>query len=422
MNLLKTSLLNAVAVAIKMLTLLGLNKILAIYAGPAGYAAIGQLQNVMQMATTFASGAVTNGVTKYTAEYQQQPELQRQVWQTAGSIILAMTATCMVLLWIFSSQLAGYFLRDPSYSAVFDVFAVAILLISINAYLLAILQGKADVRRYIIINIAGSLLTFVVTAVAAWKFGLRGALFALAVQQGLALFVTLGILHRQSWFEWRSLFGRIDPLVARRLLQFMAMAFTTAVCVPVCQILIRDLLGQQLSWESAGMWEAMNRLSGAYLMFVTTTLSLYYLPKLASLQEFTAIRREIFSGYLLILPLVAIAACCMYLLRNVLIKLLFTEDFLPMAALFQWQLIGDFLKIGSWLLSYLMLSKAMTALYISTEIIFAISLYVLTVLFIRWFALEGASMAYAVNYLLYWLTMGFVMYRYFKPSASAVSR
>lgn len=419
MNLLKTSLLNAVAVAIKMLTLLGLNKILAIYAGPAGYAAIGQLQNVMQMASTFASGAVTNGVTKYTAQYQQQPEIQRQFWKTAGSMILLMTTVCMLLLWGFSAKLAVLFLQDVAYAAVFDVFAVALLLVSLNAYLLAILQGKADVRNYIVINIAGSLLTFVVTAVSAWQFGLKGALFALAIQQGLAFFVTLLMLRRESWFDWRSLFGRIDPATAKLLFKFMLMAITTAACVPLCQLLIRDLIGEQLSWHSAGMWEAMNRLSAAYLMFVTTTLSLYYLPKLASLQVVAEIRREIFSGYRLILPLVAVAAVVMYFSRDLLIRLLFSKEFLPMSSLFQWQMLGDFLKIGSWLLSYLMLSKAMTRLYISTEIIFAISLYVFTALFIRWFALEGAAMAYAANYFLYWLTMGFAIHRYLKSAVSA---
>ena len=36
MTLIKTSLLNAIAVVIKMLTMLGINKILAVYVGPTG--------------------------------------------------------------------------------------------------------------------------------------------------------------------------------------------------------------------------------------------------------------------------------------------------------------------------------------------------------------------------------------------------
>ena len=67
MTLIRTSLLNGIAVVIKMLTLLSINKVLAIYVGPVGYAALGQFQNAVQMITTFASGAINTGVTKYTA-------------------------------------------------------------------------------------------------------------------------------------------------------------------------------------------------------------------------------------------------------------------------------------------------------------------------------------------------------------------
>ena len=64
MNLLKTSALNSVAVLIKIATMFILNKILALDVGPAGYAAIGQFQNLIQMVTTFAGSAINTAVIK----------------------------------------------------------------------------------------------------------------------------------------------------------------------------------------------------------------------------------------------------------------------------------------------------------------------------------------------------------------------
>jgi PST family polysaccharide transporter len=89
MTLIKTGLLNSIAVTIKILTLLGINKVLAIYVGPNGYAALGQFQNAIQMITTFASGAINTGVTKYTAEYIDDEIAQRKVWGTAGTLAIA---------------------------------------------------------------------------------------------------------------------------------------------------------------------------------------------------------------------------------------------------------------------------------------------------------------------------------------------
>lgn len=75
------------------------------------------------------------------------------------------------------------------------------------------------------------------------------------------------------------------------------------------------------------------------------------------------------------------------------------------------QLVGDTLKIGSWILANLMLGKAMTKLFISTEIIFAANFYGLTVMLTNLYGLEGVTIAHAVNYAVYWVMMAVVIGR-----------
>jgi PST family polysaccharide transporter len=89
----------------------------------------------------------------------------------------------------------------------------------------------------------------------------------------------------------------MDKAVAKNFAKYTAMALTTAATVPLSHIMIRNHLGQTLGWEAAGYWEAMWRLSGAYLLLVTTTLSVYYLPRLSEIKGKDQIRKEIFYGY-----------------------------------------------------------------------------------------------------------------------------
>lgn len=405
MTLIKTSLLNAIAVVIKMATMLGLNKILAIYVGPAGYAAIGNFQNAVQMITTFASGAINTGVVKYTAEYYDEEEKQRQVWRTAGTIAVLGSICTGIIVSVFSKQIALWFLDDESYSIVFIWFSVSLVFFIFNTLLLAILNGKKEIHRYIVANIAGSLFSLAVTSLLAIQFGLLGALTALAIFPSFSFVVTLYLCYKADWFKFSYLFGGLDKKVLINLSKYTAMALTSAACVPVSHILIRTHLGDTLGWEAAGYWEAMWRLSGAYLMLVTTTLSLYYLPRLSELKEPSEIKKEILQGYKIILPVAAACGLVIYLLRDFIIGVLFTEDFIPMRELFAWQMIGDTLKIGSWILAYLMLGKAMMKLFITTEIIFAASFYCLTLLLTNIMGLEGVTLAHAVNYAVYWIVM-----------------
>lgn len=406
MTLIKTSLLNAIAVAIKMLTMLGLNKILAIYVGPAGYAAIGNFQNAVQMISTFASGAINTGVVKYTAEYYEDEEKQRKVWRTAGTVSVLGSVITATFLVIFSEQASEWFLNDKKYSSVFVWFSATLVLFLLNTLLLAILNGKKEIKRYIVANIAGSLFSLVVTGFLAIQFGLIGALTALAIHPSLAFIVTLYLCYKSEWFKFSFLLGSLDKTILINLGKYTAMALTSAACVPVSHILIRGYLGETFGPDAAGYWEAMWRLSAAYLMLVTTTLSLYYLPRLSELKEPADIRNEIIQGYKVILPIAAVCGSVIYLLRDFIIIALFTNDFAPMSELFAWQMIGDTLKIGSWILAYLMLGKAMVKLFIVSEVVFAAAFYGWTVLLTSAYGLDGVSIAHAVNYAIYWVFMG----------------
>jgi len=395
MTLIKTSLLNAIAVIVKMLTLLGINKILAIYVGPAGYAALGQFQNAVQMITTFASGAINVGVTKYTAEYFDDEEKQRAVWRTAGTLALVSSILTAFFISIFSEKLAVYFLKDVQYENVFIWFSLTLIFFVFNTLLLSILNGKKEISLYVLANIAGSIFSILVISLLVMQFGLYGALVGLVVYQSLSFFA---LCYSKSWFKVTYFFGKIEKVAALNLAKYAAMALTTAACVPLSHIFIRNYIGEQIGWVSAGYWEAMWRLSAAYLMLVTTTLGVYYLPKLAELNSHCEIKLELNKGFKLIVPVTIILGGCVYLFRDLIIELLFSSEFKPMEELFAWQMVGDCLKIASWLVGYLFLSKARFKLIMFIEVYFSIQHYLLVRYFVDSYGLYGTSVAHFVNY------------------------
>ena len=414
MNLLQTSVLNGVAVLIKTITLFVLNKILAVYLGPTGYAALGQFQNFIQMVTTFAGSAINTAVIKYTAEYHEDESKQRAIWKTAGSIVFVFSLMFAFLILIFQRQLSLYIFHTLEYQTVFVWFAVFLLFFNFNTLFLAILNGKKEILKLVLANIAGSLFALIVTSILAIKLHLYGALIALSIYQSIAFIVTLFLCYRADWFKFSSLFGKIDLEITKKLSSFIWMALVSAICVPLSQILIRAYLSQEFGLAYAGYWEAMIRLSTVYLMLVTTTLGVYYLPRLSELKMIDEIKKEVYLGYKFLFPLAVAGGIIIFVLRDWIIKVLFSPSFAPMQSLFFWQMMGDALKIGSWILAYLMLSKAMTKLYISTEIIFTLSLIALTYVCTQLFGFEGVSIAHLINYGMYWVVISFFIFKSLK--------
>lgn len=409
MNLVGASMLNALAVGVKLLTYVGLNKILAVYIGPAGYAVVGQFQNFIAIVTTFAGGAINGGVVKYTAEYADNADLQRRAWRTAGTISLVVAFVFAVVVALFSQAIAQGLLSNGGYQDVVLWFALAFPFFVLNALLLSILNGRKEIRRYVLINIVGSIVGLLVTGALSITLGLRGVLIALAVNQSLIFLFAVAYSMRGPWFRLRNLWGEVDRDMARKLAGFAMMSLTSAAVMPLVQMLIRDHIVDVYGLRWAGQWQAVTKISDLYLMLVTSTLGVYYLPRLSEIRQAAELKKEILVGYAYILPFTALVSLAIYLLRDEMIRMLFTPDFADMGQLLGFQLLGDVVKMASWLLGYTLIGQAMVLPFIVTEILFgAISLMLVHAL-TPIFQVQGVVIAYCLSYALHWLAMMYLV-------------
>jgi PST family polysaccharide transporter len=121
---------------------------------------------------------------------------------------------------------------------------------------------------------------------------------------------------------------------------------------------------------------------------------------------------ELRNAYRYLLPAVVVLAAAVYALRDWVTGLLFSTDFSAANPLYGPQLLGDVIKIASFILSYVMLAKAMTRLFVVSECVFAVSYLLLVYLFTAQFGLIGAMYAFAVNYLIYLVFNVLVVRRY----------
>ncbi len=405
MGLVKTSILTAISTLIRVFTSFIINKLVSIYIGPSGLGLIGQFQNFVMISSTLATGAISQGVVKYTAEYRNNMDKTGKLLTTALIISLLSSITVGLFLNIFSTYFSEHILKSNIYSTIFNIFGFTIILFSLNTLLISILNGQKEIKKYIIVNIISSLFSLLFTSFLVIEFGLFGLLYAMILNISIIFFITLYLVLNSSWFHLNYFTDRFDRDSAIKLGKYAVMAVVSATTAPLSQMFVRDYIGNGIGWESAGYWQGIWYISSMYLMVVTTSLGVYYLPRLSEIEDKMELKNEIFNGYKIILPIVICIAFGIYILREHIVYIVFTERFMPMVELFKWQLIGDVIKISSWLLSYLMLAKAMTQLYVYTEIIFSAIFVYLSISFIDRFGLIGVTYAFCLNYVLYLITM-----------------
>lgn len=408
MNLLKTSFYSSISTAITLLSGFVSIKVISVKLGPGGIAQLGQYQNILALLLLAGSFSITIGVTKYLSEYTNDIASQQKIISTALFTVFAASLIVGIFTIFFSKKLATSTFNIEEYWKVYALLGLSLTIMCFNNLLGGILNGLKEIKKLTIINVCGSLIGLAITLVMVNYFGVVGALVSSNINGFFLFILNLMVFKKLKLFSFKLSHKLFDKFYFKLLFSFTIISVITNILIPINQLLIRSFIIKTLNIDQAGIWQAMSRISDYYLMFITTVLGVYFLPKLSELSSKEDLKKEIIQGYKVILPIVGVMALVIFLCRALIIKVVFTQSFLPLKELFLFQMIGDFFKIGSWLLGYLLVARAKLREIIILEIVFSLSLYFLNIYFIKIFGLVGTSYAFALNYLLYWIIIGFV--------------
>ncbi|AVL19483.1 TPA: O-antigen translocase [Enterobacter cloacae] len=386
-------------------------KLIALYTGPTGMALLGQLQSLVTGVNGIANAPTGTGIVKYTAENYDSYEKCSPWWRASIYYTFIITLCFTPFLLFFSSNIAEWIFHDIQYRWIVVITILTLPITSFGTAITSVLNGLQNYKFYILTGMLSAVLSGGLISIMIVCWGINGALVAASLQYVFIGLIAFIINCRQAWMKFSYWFGRTDRKANKNILEFVLMTAVSAVIIPFALIFIRNSLVSHTGWDSAGQWQAVWKISEVYLGVLTMALSVYYLPRLASINSPDEIKKEINSVVLFVLPLIILAALFIYFLRDYVIIILFTRDFLPARDLFAIQLIGDVIKVISWLYAYPMLAKKATKYFISTEIIFGFTWVLLSLFFIEKFGVSGANIAYVINYIMYLIVVFFNLKR-----------
>lgn len=413
MSLAKASIWTAGSTLIKIGAGLVVVKLLAVAFGPSGVGMAGNFRQLITVLGVLAGAGIFNGVTKYVAEYQQQPERLRPLLGTSVTLVLGFSTLLAILFLAAATPIANLLFGHDDYRDVVRALAFIQMGIAYANLCLAILKGYRDAIGNALAVIGGSLIGLVAFWLCLQLGGYVGALAGLALVPALLVIPAGIMLLRRTPLALTSLKPAWDRAIAGQLGKFTLMALMTAVTLPVAYIMMRNLLAAHYSWDEVGIWQGVSSISDAYLQFITASFTVYLLPTLSRLTDKAALAQEIVRSLKFVLPVVAVVSFCVWLLRDFAIWLLFSSEFTAMRDLFVWQLVGDVMKVGAYVFGYLVIAKAALRFYLLTEV----SQFLLLTGFSHWliplYGAQGAAQAYMATYLVYFLLCCcvFIIYR-----------
>lgn len=398
----KAASLNTANISVKIIAGILVSKFIAVFIGAEGMALIGNLRNFLSAVQSVAIAGLYKGVVKFIDKFKN------------NSIELGKTLSTVFYFGFFASMLLAFlcyynaayinsliFQGNYKYTYVIEILAIVLPFYALNMFVFAIMNGFSKYKILFIINIIGQVLGLLVTILLIWQDNIDGALVAVVIAPALNLLISIvGILYRKNLMNYLKI-SDFSFSVLNNLSPYMIMALVSSIAIPIVLIIIRNYLITEIGLKEAGYWQAMNRVSDYYLMFINSLMVLYILPRFAEINTKKEFRKEVFSFYKTIMPIFALILLIIYLSRSLLVSLLFTQDFQPVEELFGYQILGDFMRVLSMVIAYQFLAKKMFAHFIVLEIFLFVIIYFTSIYFIDLYGLKGAVMGHCLSYIMH---------------------
>ncbi|MDO5973563.1 O-antigen translocase [Flavivirga jejuensis] len=410
--LLKITSLNAVVITVRLIISLIIQRILAVTVGEIGIAKIGQLRNLLQIITSSSSLGTFNGVVKYVSEFKDHNQKLTDLFTTTfifvfiGAIITS-SFVFFNALWI-TNELFG----SLDYVNVIKCLALLPLVIGVNRVFHGIINGLSEYKKYAKIDLLSYILSITLLLICLYYFELEGVLFSIVItpiiQLGVIIYVFGTILKKH--IKIKNLAFKIP--FAKELLAFMLMSFVSTVLLNYIELDIRTMITNKININEAGYWTAMGFISKNYMVFSSGLFTLYVIPKFARIYEYHLFKKEVLNIYKTILPLFGLGMLLVYLFRNLIIDLVY-PNFTGLEPLFRWQLLGDFVRLATLVISHQFLAKKMIKSFVITELISLGLFYFLSKTLVDLYGAEGVVMAHLYRYIIYFGIVVFVVWSNF---------
>lgn len=408
--LVKVTSANTLLVAARTLFSIITQKALAILVGAEGISVIGNLRNILSFLENFTIIGVSNGLIKYVSQYKNDKENLSKLFSTIFVFSVFACIFSFIILLVYSNAISDFiFGVENDFSFIIQILAFILPFIAINSVLNALVNGLSDYKGFTKVILLTSILGSIIVVTCAYQNGLFGGLLAITLIPFIQFISYLLLLSKSTWHQIKVKDLKWKIPFKKQLLSYSFMSLIVILFINLTDILLRDLIENKVSLAEAGYWTAMNSISKNYMQFSAALFPLYILPQYAKIKDTLGYRKEVSKIYKMLLPLLILGLLGIYFAREFIIRVLYSEDFLSMAPLFKWQLVGDFVKFIAIVLAYQFLAKKQVFNFIFTELLSVGLFYVFSVYFLNDFGTEGVVMANLLRYIVYLIVVCFIL-------------
>ena len=374
------------------------NKFAALLIGTAGVGLADLFSRTSEMLSTATGCGLSLSAVRRLSELHEAGDCKRVARQVR--LIrswLAITALLGIIAGIAAAPLLSRLvMHDAAYTAHFMLLSLLAAATTLTGGEMAILKALRQMRLLARITTAGALCTLCICVACYWLLGLDGVLPSL-VLSGAALYL-LFLAATVRLVPWAVTLRSTRYLKCGLPLLKLGIGFVAAgVLTALAELIVRTYISSSSSIAELGLFAAGCTLTVSYARLVFLAFDADYYPRLSAVNKDVAacnltINRQINICLLLMTPLLLLIMP----LLPLLIRLLYSENFLPVAPMVLLALPSMYFKAIYTPIAYLTLAKGHSTVYFFMEAAYNAFFVVAIAAGYRWGGLIGAGIGLTV--------------------------
>jgi O-antigen/teichoic acid export membrane protein len=395
------------SIASGLLSALGI-KIIASLLGPGPLALLATLQQLRDGAVTVATA---NGRTALVQGASALDGVERREYvRTVALVFAAGTLGACAAMVAAPATIVRWSRLPPSSETLLPWLAGTVALLSGFVFLSAILNAFREIGKLAVLQVASAL----VAALIAWPLGVEtraGHPVALVLFLAIPAAVTLAATpfalagHRDLLREWFHGSGRWWSFAAARgFFSISGAMLASGLTATAVLLAVRGSITRHQGLAMTGQFDAAWNISMNQVTLILGSVQAYYLPTLAATRSAGDRARQI-RGMLIVATLATVPVIVtLAALKPLALNVLYSPAFLSSPSLLRWTLVGDFLKVSSWVLATPMLATRDIAAFLASDLLTHAVFFGASMLLARMVQpAEAASIGFVISYAIYFI-------------------
>lgn len=375
-------------------------KLLAVMLGPAGFGLLASFTVITDMARSWAAFGMNNSGVRQIAESNGTGNMQRIALTV---VVLRRTALVLgvlgaVALALLSGEVSRLTFGNEAQAGAVALLGLVVFFRMVNDGQAALLQGMRRIGDMARGGIIGTAAGSVLMLLAVYFFRERG--LALALVLGAA--ASVGIF----WvYSRRVEVERVDANHAQmrheavKLLRLGLAFMVSGLLMTGATYAVRVILIKFEGLEAAGIYQAAWTLGGLYVGFILQAMGADFYPRLVGAAgDDTDTNRLVNEQSRVSILLAGPGVLGTLVLAPVCISLFYTAEFAPAAEILRWICIGMALRIISWPMGYIIVSRNRQLAFILTEFAWTVVNVGATLVLVRYWGMVGVGIAFFLSY------------------------